>query len=675
MSAPPEPVTLPRHITELSFITPVGTEVTYRAALGPDIGHDGPLRIRHVTLAEGWTVVQDWLPADAAASVGARERLDREVAAAVALTRATAGTPFDALFLGVVGYALDVAEPYLLYQEPRGVPLTRALDRIPLSGLDQVTGGLAVAIRLLELAGFAHRAITPDSVTWDGGKIQLGRPVYAERLDRPRWPAGLLPYASPEQRAGVGLVDARDDVWSLAQVAHFALVRRPGDPDGRQRDLPAIPKLRRLTAAFAPLASDRPTPVELLAVLGRPDPALLAPTGVDPVDVGRKAYDQIRIGKGPAGPPAEQAGHQPAQVDHTTRPTPSVAAGVPCPYCLETITYDPGNLFTFTASGGKLSLDLRSDTNPRRRADAAREAWQRCPGTTIDGHAVPAPYLMNGPPLTVALVGDSAAGKTHVLAAMIGEIERGGLDGFGLSAQSVNRQIHDRYLRDFVQPLLAGKVLDATRVVGKAVQFADALVIHGPAGARPVAFFDIAGEELARSDAATRFLAGVGALLFLVDPRTALQSSPDAGLRSRLVGTDVGLGDRAFGAVLDRLPRAGRLIDPPAVLLLSKADLVRYEPPVDRWLSEPVRAPLDPVAVAAESRDVFAFLHRHGALPWLKPYRESGRCTLHVVSASGGDTHADRFPRGARSRRVLQPLISLFAMAGLLGPEFTVIGR
>ena len=101
------------------------------------------------------------------------------------------------------------------------------------------------------------------------------------------------------------------------------------------------------------------------------------------------------------------------------------------------------------------------------------------------------------------------------------------------------------------------------------------------------------------------------------DPAVALQSSPDEGLRGRLAGTDVGLGDRTFGAVIDRLPRAGRLIDRPTALVVSKADQIRYEPPVDRWLGRPVRAPLDLPAVAEESRDVFAFLHRHGAQPWL----------------------------------------------------------
>src|SRR5262249_21210518 len=92
---------------------------------------------------------------------------------------------------------------------------------------------------------------------------------------------------------------------------------------------------------------------------------------------------------------------------------------------------------------------------------------------------------------------------------------------------------------------------------------------------------------------------------------------------------------------------------------------VRFQSPVDTWLYADADR-FDPAAVVDESRDAYAFLHRRGAQAGLRPYDKCRKCTLHFVSAPGGAATEGRFPRGVRPRRVLAPLISLFAMTGVL---------
>jgi hypothetical protein len=361
--------------------------------------------------------------------------------------------------------------------------------------------------------------------------------------------------------------------------------------------------------------------------------------------------------------------------------TPLHGTGAPeiqCPYCLEPVAFDPDDLYTRLDTAGYEPLEVREDRSAARRNDVVRAAFQRCPNThDMPQHYIPAPYLTCGPPLTVAMVGGSAAGKTHLLAAMFAEIEEGGLERFGLGHRSVNSWWHDRFLREQVGPLRAGHVLAHTRMASGYVQFVDALLVGPDAAARPVAFFDLAGEDLVRTDATTRFLAGIGALIFIVDPVAALRASQLDGVRNWLGGAgDSGLGDRTFGVVLDRIDRTGHLLDVPAAVVVTKSDLIRYEPPVNRWLMRDVQPPLDPVLVEQESRDVYAFLHCHGATAWLKPYLDCRRCTLHFASATGGEASDGRYPRGAHARRALLPLLSILAMSGLLGPDLAgLVGR
>jgi hypothetical protein len=249
-------------------------------------------------------------------------------------------------------------------------------------------------------------------------------------------------------------------------------------------------------------------------------------------------------------------------------------------------------------------------------------------------------------------VGAAKSGKTHLLAAMVGAIERGGLDDYGVSARPVDLGRHQTFLNESVRPLLrTSSVLAATRE--GVVSFVDAFLVgESERTPRPVALFDVAGDELTAVDDAKRFLDVADGLIFVVDP-------------DQLHGD--GLGDITFSTVLSLLQASGRLPHVSAAVVLNKADLIRFDDPVAFWLRRQLTT-LNAQEMLNESADVYAYLHRRGAQAWARPYQECKKATLHVVSATGGprSEESSSYPRGVAPRRVLNPLVALLAMTGVL---------
>ena len=323
-----------------------------------------------------------------------------------------------------------------------------------------------------------------------------------------------------------------------------------------------------------------------------------------------------------------------------------------CPICLHEFAWSEDDLYERTPAGLYRPLEL-GNVSEARRTDLLRAAHVRCPAPVADPsleHHLPYTYVRHGRPLVIGLVGGPETGKTHLLAAMIGAIEQGGLRPYGLTADAVDIERHAEYVDRYVRPLLVERRALARTQEGETAELADALLINDGEHTTAVAFFDIAGELLRGiAHEATRFVPAVGALLFVVDAATK----------------PARMGDESFRAVLDRLPKSGGRLDIPAAIVVTKSDGVRFQPPVDTWLYGAAER-LDPRAVLEESRDVYAFLRRRGAQAWLSPYDKCRHCTLHFVSATGGAATDGRFPRGVRPRRVLEPLVSLFAMTGVL---------
>ncbi|MFG3490782.1 hypothetical protein [Streptomyces sp. NPDC047972] len=713
-SPPPHP-----YYRELEFLTPREAQSRFAVRFGEDRrppGRPGFLARRAVLGAGGVPVVQYRLaPSGAPGDPQAYALLEREVAASVALERRYGAEKFVGVLTRVVGFDLSAAEPFVLYRPPIGRPLTEWAGRLDGEDQERITGQLAMAVRLMAELGIVHRAITPENVRWDGARVRLCEPYAALRAGEGRTPYGAAPWAPPEQRAGHGAVDPRDDLWSVAALAYHLLSGRTDRGEGPPADLGDYRRLAALqhSGLFSPHASERPHPDELLRLLHVPDPLASGAEAVDVLEPFRARYDAQLARKRaltgerrPAGPPAEAApdalvrdprppsrsslikriirGGEPPRPaaappvappasppwgppSETVQPPPSRSRM--CPHCLLPVAFDERLLVTIDAKGNRVPLDLGAERRPAHRADALRKAYHLCPHTMDgdEGHELPLPYLVNGEPLSIALVGSSSVGKTHLLAAMLGEVELGGLEPYGLKCLPLNPEAHRTYLRERVQSLQQGRQLGRTGQQSFA-RFADGLLVSaGGAVPRPVVFFDLAGEDLAQDSEVGRFLMGVDAFVFVLDPLRALRLPSlepvreQSGLRLR------DLGDEAFATVLNRIPRQrGGLVAAPAALAVNKSDLVRFEPVVDRWLGRALPGRLDPAALRAESRDAYAFLARAASPAWLKPFDDCADCTLHFVAATGGQARGDRFPHGARPRRVLAPLLSLFAQCGLL---------
>jgi len=370
----------------------------------------------------------------------------------------------------------------------------------------------------------------------------------------------------------------------------------------------------------------------------------------------------------------------PSENGHGTGPDEGGAdapAQVRCPVCLDSYPWSRSGRELFELDPESLEyrpIDLTGLHDPVKLEQRLRSAFLRCPNPSQDTppHYLPLLYGGLGRPLVIGLVGATRTGKTHLLAAMLGEVERGGLQPYGLTAVPLDQIRHRRFYDDYIRPLYHGTELAYTAPT-ELPQFVDALIIgrqDEDGGARPVAFFDVSGDLLGKVGQGERFLAAADALIFVVDPEQSLRLPGFKTERSEL-------GDLAFANVLDQLYRGESLLDIPAAIVVAKSDRLRFMPPVDRWLYlENTQGRLDAELIRMESRDVYAFLYRHDARGWLLPTARCRRCTLHFASATGGRATGRRFPRGVRPRRVLEPLVAVLAMTGVLDhPEAAGVGR
>ncbi|GGV07375.1 hypothetical protein GCM10010260_51370 [Streptomyces filipinensis] len=347
-----------------------------------------------------------------------------------------------------------------------------------------------------------------------------------------------------------------------------------------------------------------------------------------------------------------------------------MAAKVRCPICLDMVDWARADTVTLNTDGRPEQL-VRGEGEDEVRWNHRRlNAYRLCAGGG-EPHVLPGRYGDFGEPLVIGVVGESAAGKSHLLAAMLGmlsDVDR--MARLGLVVGGLDLKLHQRYLKDVVRPFLdQGQGLAGTPA--QPPEFTDALWIHNSNSGRnfAVAFFDVSGEWLADHDAEVPFLGAVSALVFVVDPTR---------IRGLTTATGSVTGDPSFGVVLDKIGRlhgvdGSQFLPLPAAVVVGKCDLLRHhEPLVDRWFQN--ASPDEELQLATleqESEDAYAFLSSRGAAGWLAPFVRCARSTLHFATATGHKAvEADgvqRSPHGSFApRRTLKPMLALFAMCGVL---------
>ncbi|GAA3504961.1 hypothetical protein GCM10019016_120740 [Streptomyces prasinosporus] len=350
-----------------------------------------------------------------------------------------------------------------------------------------------------------------------------------------------------------------------------------------------------------------------------------------------------------------------------------MAGHVRCPICLSMVDWASAETVTLDADGRPEPLVRLTGEDDVRWNHRRLDAYRLCAGGGGEPHVLPGRYGDFGEPLVIGVVGESAAGKSHLLAAMLGmlsDVDR--MARLGLVVGGLDLKLHQRYLKDVVRPFLdQGQGLAGTPA--QPPEFTDALWIHNSNTGRSfaVAFFDVSGEWLADHDSEVPFLGAVSALVFVVDPTR---------IRGLTASTGSVTGDPSFGVVLDKIGRlrgvdGSQFLPLPAAVVIGKCDLLRHhEGLVDRWFQN--ASPdeeLNLATVEEESEDAYAFLSSRGARGWLAPFVRCARSTLHFATATGHKAvetdGLQRSPHGSFApRRTLKPMLALFAMCGVLDP-------
>ncbi|SDG78715.1 hypothetical protein SAMN05421505_10821 [Sinosporangium album] len=349
---------------------------------------------------------------------------------------------------------------------------------------------------------------------------------------------------------------------------------------------------------------------------------------------------------------------------------------VRCPICLHEFPWKRARLVSLDENTGAarelVREDGESDTRWRHRLTFA---YRECPGERPPHH-LPHEYGEYEGRVVIGMIGTAVAGKTHLLAAMIGEFARTAhLPEVGLRVEEFHPFLHRDYMKTVVEPFLARRE-QLTRTSHDAIGYVDTLKVTNVDRPRParyaVTFFDVAGEVQERSGEAVRFLGAVNALIFIVDPmRVGGLGAPE---KERAAG------DPTFGNALRTLehtlnPEKRPLLPLPAAFVVNKADLLRHRgfAAVDRWMSRDGED-FHLGTVERESADAYTFLATHGASRWASAASRFADSTLHFASATGVSAEGDYFPeRGFQPRRVLKPLLSLLAMKGVVDPG--MLGR
>jgi hypothetical protein len=235
--------------------------------------------------------------------------LDNEVRAGTRLAQVFADR-YPAELSRLVAYNMDTDEPFVLLRAYLGDPAATSVKHFDDAARRQFQIGLLRALHLTGVAGVVHGAVSIDAMRWSAGQVQLVDFESAERDGEPRASGGPAPVRSPEQIAGTGPADVRDDLWSAGQLIRSLYSTPPGGAVAPERGRDPERLRVLLDDVFDKPLEQRPYAAELLRKLHAPAPSVPTTNPDDALREGRQLFDRIsadrrgtpsRRAPGPAG--------------------------------------------------------------------------------------------------------------------------------------------------------------------------------------------------------------------------------------------------------------------------------------------------------------------------------------------------------------------------------------
>ncbi|WP_433261848.1 hypothetical protein ACQPZF_27930 [Actinosynnema sp. CS-041913] len=237
---------------------------------------DGPavrseLAVRSLVTSEGSPLVRKSVPREAGlVNPGLYLLLDREIRAGARLLRRFPADGYPAELSRMVGYDIDGEEPFVLLERYHGGPVADRAGQLLTEQQHQFAVGLFRALRLLEAAKLVHGGLSPDTVWWGDGRVQVVGFEHAVLTGEPRVRNGKSRWCSPAQQAGDGAAATPDDVWSAGAVVLEAVTGEPpGSHPAPERFGVAMGEL--LAGVFTARSADRPRAEDLLTRLQAAD--------------------------------------------------------------------------------------------------------------------------------------------------------------------------------------------------------------------------------------------------------------------------------------------------------------------------------------------------------------------------------------------------------------------
>lgn len=252
------------------------------------------LPARIVTDPASVSMIQKWVPEH----VGERDAcsydlLDAEIRASTRLGQMYGSSGNPRQLSAAVGYNVDVAEPFVLLEPYRGLPLS--FRRLELDELREFAISLLWTLQQTADAGVVHGAVQLASLRWDSQTrtLQLVDFEHALRQGDPRRPVSTIRGLSREQVEGIGQADVRDDVWCAGMVIRQLAV---GPYANGSEVLPTQVQVL-LQGVFADVAAARPYATDLLARLGIAGSVSKAPDPDAALVPGHQLFDQTTARK------------------------------------------------------------------------------------------------------------------------------------------------------------------------------------------------------------------------------------------------------------------------------------------------------------------------------------------------------------------------------------------